>query len=94
MGPDLSQGDLRRMPLVTISRRQYSLIVQSLINLTRFLAPIILKGKKILHSMWEGECKLLDWDDTLPEDVVKKISDFFLRWLFIIMPKLHSLQVI
>ena len=77
-GPDISREELQTNPHTVITRRMYYSVIQSLLNPTGFLTPVLLKGKIILRSTWEGDCKGLDWDDPLPDKVRDNIIKFFI----------------
>ena len=78
-GPDLSREKLLSCPPTTITRRQYYSQIQSLFDPIGLLAPILLTAKLLLRRTWEGDCAKLDWDDPLPNNLVKDIVAYFVE---------------
>ena len=52
--------------------------MQALFDLTGFLSPVLLQGKVIVRKSWEGECKNLDWDESLSMELAEEIIQFFI----------------
>ena len=51
------------------------------------LTSVLLQGKMVLGQTWEGNCKVLGWDEPLPKEVTKEITE-----LFIDLYKLESVE--
>ena len=77
IGADLSKKELLTSPPNSISRRKYSQ-VQALFDPNGFLSPVLVKGKVTLRTTWKGECKNLDWDESLLKEVMEEIIQFFI----------------
>ena len=52
--------------------------MQALFDPTGFLLPVLVQGKVILRTSWEGERKNIDWEKSLPKEVTEEIIQFFI----------------
>ena len=76
-GPNLTRSDVIAGINIRFTKRRILSWINELFDPLGLLGPFIIRAKTLMRKLWMNECKILVWDDPIPDNLQSECIQLF-----------------